>query len=77
MNKLQLASAWGLAGFVMVATQAPVQADVNKVTAVEVILTATGIEIVVKTTDNKPLQVFTSSFAKTFVVVLQKAVLRR
>ena len=67
MNKLQLASTWGLAGFVMLAIAQPVQADVNKVTAVEVIPTATGIEIVVKTTDNKPLQVFTSSYGKTFV----------
>ncbi|HEY9778872.1 MAG TPA: TonB-dependent siderophore receptor [Leptolyngbyaceae cyanobacterium] len=67
MNKLQLASTWGLAGFVMLAIAQPVQADVNKVTAVEVISTATGIEIVVKTTDNKPLQVFTSSYGKTFV----------
>lgn len=67
MNQQQLVSSLGLAGFVALVVAQPVRADVNKVTAIELIPTAAGIEIVLKTTDNKPLQVFTSSFGKTFV----------
>jgi hypothetical protein len=37
------------------------------VTAVELKPTTEGIEIILKTRDDKPLQVFTSSYGKTFV----------
>lgn len=67
MNQQQLVSSLGLARFVMVVVAQPVRADVNKVTAIELKQTANGIEIVLKTKDNKPLQVFASSFGKTFV----------
>lgn len=66
MNQQQLVSSSGLAGFVVVVVAQPVLADVNKVTAIELKQTANGIEIVLKTTDNKPLQVFASR-GKTFV----------
>lgn len=67
MNQQQLVSSLGLAGFIMVVVAQPVRADVIKVTAVELNPTANGIEIVLKTTHNKQLQVFASSFGKTFV----------
>lgn len=67
MNQQQLVSSLGLAGFVVVVVAQPVRADVIKVTAVELNPTENGIEIVLKTTDNKQLQVFASSFGKTFV----------
>ncbi len=67
MNQQQLASSLGLAGFVMVVIAQPVRADVVKVTAIELNPTAQGIEIVLKTIDNKQGQVFISSFGKTFV----------
>lgn len=66
MNQQQLVSSLGLAGFVTVVVAQPVQADVIKVTAIELNPTANGIEIVLKTTHNKQLQVFASS-GKTFV----------
>lgn len=66
MNQQQLVSSLGLAGFVMVVVAQPVRADVIKVTAIELKQTANSIEIVLKTTHNKPLQVFASS-GKTFV----------
>ncbi len=66
MNQQQLVSSLGLARFVMVVVAQPVRADVNKVTAIELKQTANSIEIVLKTTNNKPLQVFASS-GKTFV----------
>lgn len=67
MKQQQLVSSLGLGGFVVVVVAQPVRADVNKVTAIELKQTANGIEIVLKTTDNKQLQVFASSFGKTFV----------
>ena len=67
MNQQQLVSSLGLAGFVVLVVAQPVRADVNKVTAIELKQTTNSIEIVLKTTHNKQLQVFTSSFGKTFV----------
>lgn len=67
MNQQQLASSLGLAGFVMVVMAQPVRADVVKVTAIELNPTGQGVEIVLKTTDNKQGRVFISSFGKTFV----------
>ncbi len=67
MNQQQLASCLGLAGFVMVVAAQPVRADSVKVTAIELKRTSQGIEIVLKTTDSKRLQTFTSSYGKTFV----------
>ena len=67
MNQQQLTSCLWLAGTMAIVVAQPVQADVIKVTAIELNPTATGIEIVLKTTDNTPLQVFISSYGKTFV----------
>lgn len=67
MNQQQLTSCLWLAGTMVIVVAQPVQADVIKVTAIELNPTATGIEIVLKTTDNTPLQVFISSYGKTFV----------
>ncbi len=67
MNQQQLASCLGLAGFVMVVVAQPVRADSVKVTAIELKPTSQGFEIVLRTTDSKPLRVFTSSYGKTFV----------
>lgn len=66
MNEQQLVSCLGLAGFVTVVVVQPVRADVNQVTSIELKQAANSIEIVLKTTHNKQLQVFTSS-GKTFV----------
>lgn len=60
MNQQQLVSCLGLAGFVIVVIAQPVQADTVKVSVVEINPTSQGIEIVLKTRDSKPLQVFTS-----------------
>jgi len=67
VNQQQLTSCLWLAGTMVIVVAQPVQADVIKVTAIELDPTATGIEIVLKTTDNTPLQVFISSYGKTFV----------
>jgi len=67
MNQQQLVSSLGLAGIVMVVVAQPIRADTVKVTAVELKPTTEGIEIILKTRDDKPLQVFTSSYGKTFV----------
>ena len=67
MNQKELVSCLGLTGVVIALVKQPVQADTVKVTAVEINPTAAGIEAVLKTTDNKPLQVFTSSYDKTIV----------
>lgn len=52
----------------MVVVAQPVRADVNKITAVELNPTKEGIEVILNATDNKPLQVFMSSYGNTFVV---------
>lgn len=67
MNQQQRAGCLGLAGFVVVVVAQPVQADTVKVSALEINPTRQGIEIVLKTRDSKPLQVFTSSYRNTFV----------
>ncbi len=67
MNQKELVSGLGLTGVVIALVAQPVQADTVKVTAVEIKPTAAGIEVVLKTTENKLLQVFTSSYRKTFV----------
>lgn len=67
MNQQQLVSSLGLAGLVMVLVAQPVRAHVVKVTTVELNPTSEGIELVLRTTDSQPLQVFTSSCGKTFV----------
>lgn len=67
MNQQQLVSCLGLAELVMVLVAQPVRADVVKVTAVELNPTSEGIELILRTTGSKPLQVFTSSYDKTFV----------
>ncbi|MGL5925584.1 TonB-dependent receptor plug domain-containing protein, partial [Chroococcidiopsis sp.] len=64
---MHLVSCVGLAGIVLTITSQPVKADIVKVTAVEIQPTASGTEIVLKTTDDESPQVFTSSFGKTFV----------
>jgi iron complex outermembrane receptor protein len=67
VNQQQLVNCLGLAGVVMVLVGQPVRADTVKVTAIELNPTSEGIELVLRTTDGKPLQVFTSSYGKTFV----------
>lgn len=67
MNKMHLVSCVGLTGIAVATVAQPVRADVVKVTAVEIQPTASGTEIVLKTTPNKSPQIFTSSFGKTFV----------
>jgi iron complex outermembrane recepter protein len=67
VNKMHLVSCVGLAGIAVAIVAQPVRADVVKVTSVEIQPTASGTEIVLKTTSNESLQVFTSSFGKTFV----------
>lgn len=52
----------------MVLVAQPVRADTAKVTAVELNATSKGIEIVLSTTGSKQMQVFSSSYGKTFVV---------
>ncbi|MBE9018936.1 AMIN domain-containing protein [Chroococcidiopsidales cyanobacterium LEGE 13417] len=64
---MHLVSCVGLAGIAVAIVAQPVRADVVKVTSVEIQPTASGTEIVLKTTSNESLQVFTSSFGKTFV----------
>jgi len=51
----------------MVLVAQPVQAETVKVSAIELKPTSEGFEIVLSTRDSKPLQVFTSSYSKTFV----------
>lgn len=67
MNKMHLVSRVGLAGIALAIVAQPVRADIVKVTDVEIQPTASGAEIVLKTTDDESPQVFTSSFGKTFV----------
>jgi iron complex outermembrane receptor protein len=67
VNQQQLVSCLGLAGFVMVVVAQPVRADTVKVSAIELKPTRQGIEIVLRTTDSKRLQVFASSYRNTFV----------
>ncbi|WP_052290062.1 TonB-dependent receptor plug domain-containing protein [Scytonema millei] len=67
---MHLVSCVGLTGIVVTIAAQPVRADIVKVTAVEIQPTASGAEIVLKTTDDESPQVFTSSFGKTFVANL-------
>ena len=67
MNRMHFVSCVGLAGIVVAHVAQPVRADVVKVTAVEIQPTASGAEIVLKTTADESPQIFISSFGKTFV----------
>jgi iron complex outermembrane recepter protein len=67
VNRRHLVSCVGLAGIVVAIVAKPVRADIVKIIAVAIQPTASGTEIVLKTTSNESLQVFTSSFGKTFV----------
>jgi hypothetical protein len=75
VNQKQLVNCLGLAGVVIALVAQPVQADTVKVTAIELKPTRQGIEIVLKTRDSKPLQIFASSYRNTFIELPFLAVL--
>lgn len=56
----------GITGAVLFLVASPAQADVVKVTDVQVKQTASGIEVILKTSDGGSPQVFTTKFNETF-----------
>lgn len=63
----QLFNSLLIAGIVSVLIAQPVRAEVVQVTGVEVNPTDNGLQVILKTTSGKPLQVLTASYGATFV----------